>query len=60
MKSATRKKFKVLTGFRLAPDLVVWLDNASERTGKTKTRILEDALRARMVMKMSEVWKHTR
>ncbi len=55
MKSATRKKFKVLTGFRLAPDLVVWLDNASERTGKTKTRILEDALRARMVMKMSEV-----
>ena len=55
MKSATRKKFKVFCAFRLAPELVVWLDTAAERTGKTKTRILEDAMRARMALKISEV-----
>lgn len=55
MKSASRKKFKVFSAFRLAPEIVVWLGSASERTGKTKTRILEDALRARMALKMSKV-----
>lgn len=52
MKQKTsRKKFKEMATFRLAADLAAWLDTEAERLGKTKTRILEEALRTRMAFK---------
>lgn len=43
-----RKKFM---GFRLSQEVVQWLARVSEKTGKTKTRLLEEGLRYRMALK---------
>lgn len=42
---------KVFVGFRLNREIVEWLARVSEKTGKTKTRLLEEGIRHRMALK---------
>lgn len=48
---AKKTSIKILQQFRLPPDLVNWLSKQAEKTGKTKTRILEESLRAKKLLK---------
>jgi len=52
MKNRTRKqRQKVFTAFRLPDDVVDWLKSQSVKRGKTKTRLVEESIRARMILK---------
>ena len=42
---------KVLEQFRLPPEMATWLSETAEKTGKTKTRLIEEALRSKMSLK---------
>jgi len=39
--------------FRLSPEIDHWLKRASKKTGKTMTRLLEESILVRMLMKES-------
>jgi predicted DNA-binding protein len=45
------KKLRILQQFRLPKDLTDWLSKQSEISGKTKTRLVEEALRAKVSLK---------
>jgi len=47
----SKADFKVLQMFRFPPEMVRWLASQSEKRGKTKTRLVEEAIRAKMVLK---------
>lgn len=47
----SKRPLKVFKAYRLAPDLVDWLKSASARRGKTETRLIEEAIRAKMILK---------
>lgn len=53
------KRVKILKQFRLSPDIVAFLekqggkDGKPGKSGKTQTRIVEEALRSKMAMKGS-------
>ena len=53
MKTSAKKnfKYKQLVNFRLPPEMVAWLTVQADRRGKTKTRLLEEAVRAKMLLK---------
>lgn len=46
-----KSKFKVLEQFRLPTEISDWLAKQAERRGKTKTRLVEEALQAKMALK---------
>lgn len=47
----SKRPLKVFKAYRLAPDLADWLKSASARRGKTETRLIEEAIRAKMILK---------
>jgi predicted DNA-binding protein len=54
MKRATRKKgarLKILCSFKLKPDLLARLAKEAAKLGKTKTRIVEEALTSKLCLK---------
>jgi predicted DNA-binding protein len=46
-----RTKLRILEQFRLPPDVSKWLAEQSAKTGKTKTRLVEEALRSKIALK---------
>jgi len=53
VKSNKHRKLKRLCSFKLPPDLADWLAKESDRLGKTRTRILEEALTVRRALKVA-------
>lgn len=45
------KKLRILQQFRLPPEISNWLDGESVKSGKTKTKLVEEALRRKMALK---------
>ena len=46
-----KTKKRVLQQFRLPADVSDWLQKKAAKAGKTKTRLVEEALRTKMVLK---------
>ena len=55
--ATANKRTKILKQFRLPTDIVTWLekqggkDGTPGKSGKTQTRLVEEALRAKMILK---------
>jgi len=47
----TNHRYRIFEAFRLPPDISRWLRAVAQRTGKTKTRLVEEALRSKMALK---------
>jgi predicted DNA-binding protein len=46
-----KNKYKVFEAFRLTPEISKWLEDHAAKTGKTKTRLVEEAILAKMALK---------
>jgi predicted DNA-binding protein len=46
-----KNKYKVYEAFRLAPNISKWLKDHAAKTGKTKTRLVEESILAKMALR---------